>query len=135
MKLRISYQYGTLCSIYLILALLEMVNFATFALPFHLSHKCWDMSCENWCLCLCWMANCFANMLHQCTEWLKHWFHKISLFYIGWDLPLKRLVCDTPCHQWKHSDCALILTIQAWGASLLLFSWLMCQTQGLLRCC
>lgn len=68
-----------------------MANFAKFALPFHLSHECWDMSCENWCHCLCWMVNCFGNTLHQCTKSdLNTDFRKfVSFFYVGWDLSLK----------------------------------------------
>lgn len=65
--------------------------FATSALPFHLSHECWDTSCENWCHCLLWMENCFGNMLHQCTgSDLKMDFRKfVYFFYVGWDLSLK----------------------------------------------
>lgn len=52
------------------------------------------MSCENWCHCLCWMANYCRNTYHHCIKNVLNTdfiFFSLSFkFYVKWDPSFKR---------------------------------------------
>lgn len=64
----------------------------------------------------------FVTSMRQ--EWLKHRFQKNCLFYVGWNLSLKRYLSMT--HPATKLHLGIYLPYKLEGASLLLFSWLTC---------